>query len=160
MGSYEAVRTDVRSSSRYTQTREPQFCLPMYNKLAPGFVGCVRVGSRIRCIVDDPRVAGILYQRVLPYLPPTWTHGDCEWDIQGANERLRVLRYFPGEKFEPHYDGMYVRPDSHPWGSGDTSFITLQVYLNNGSFARLHACMRFTCVFVFVSLCKFMAIMC
>lgn len=43
------------------------------------------------------------------------------------NERLRFLRYDPGERFEPHHDGMYVRPDGI-----ERSYITVQLYLNGG----------------------------
>ena len=47
--------------------------------------------------------------------------------IVSLNERLRFLRYDPGQKFEPHMDGMYVRPDGI-----EKSFITVQLYLNGG----------------------------
>ena len=43
------------------------------------------------------------------------------------NERLRFLRYDPGERFAPHNDGCYVRPDK-----SELSFITVQLYLNEG----------------------------
>jgi predicted 2-oxoglutarate/Fe(II)-dependent dioxygenase YbiX len=44
------------------------------------------------------------------------------------NERLRFLRYDPGQKFVPHLDGQYRHPD----GSGERSFITVELYLNEG----------------------------
>lgn len=41
------------------------------------------------------------------------------------NERLRYLRYGPGEFFKPHTDGSYVTPDKK-----QVSYYTLQIYLN------------------------------
>ncbi len=42
------------------------------------------------------------------------------------NERLRFLKYHPGDYFRPHCDGAYARPDG-----SEMSFITIQLYLNN-----------------------------
>jgi len=56
----------------------------------------------------------------------TTLHG--EFELVGLNERLRFLRYDPGQKFVPHTDGQYRRQD----GSGEKSFITVQLYLNEG----------------------------
>ncbi|CAF5129734.1 unnamed protein product, partial [Rotaria sp. Silwood1] len=49
-------------------------------------------------------------------------------DRLGLNERLRFLRYDPGQYFEPHMDGEFHRND----GSNEQSFITIQLYLNEG----------------------------
>jgi predicted 2-oxoglutarate/Fe(II)-dependent dioxygenase YbiX len=46
----------------------------------------------------------------------------------GLNERLRFLKYGPGDYFKPHTDGCYVRPDGK-----ERSFVTLQLYLNSGT---------------------------
>lgn len=87
-----------------------------------------------RCIIDDPDMANIVFERIKSYLPQTWENHQ----IVGLNERLRFLRYDPGQKFEQHMgkkkplflhfpfkliisliDGVYVRRD----GSGERSFI-------------------------------------
>lgn len=47
--------------------------------------------------------------------------------VTGLNERLRFLRYEPGQKFVPHYDGTYAR-ESDPL---EVSLVTLQIYLND-----------------------------
>jgi prolyl 4-hydroxylase len=47
-----------------------------------------------------------------------------ERKLISLNERLRFLRYAPGQKFERHYDGWYSRKN------GERSFITFQLYLN------------------------------
>ena len=53
------------------------------------------------------------------------------WQLEGLNERLRFLRYEPGEKFEPHLDGSFVRTDGDK--AGDRSFVTVLLYLNTGT---------------------------
>ena len=45
----------------------------------------------------------------------------------GLNERLRFLKYSPGQYFKPHFDGSYRRPDG-----SEQSFVTVQLYLNQG----------------------------
>ena len=45
----------------------------------------------------------------------------------GVNERLRFLRYDPVQKFEPHFDGSYYRPDGV-----ERTLFTVQLYLNEG----------------------------
>ncbi|CAF1672529.1 unnamed protein product [Adineta ricciae] len=77
-----------------------------------------------RCIIDDASMANTLFQRLEQFLPKTWKN----FELVGLNERLRFLRYEPGQFFEAHMDGEYHRPD----GSGEQSFITIQLYLNEG----------------------------
>jgi hypothetical protein len=46
---------------------------------------------------------------------------------------MRYLRYDPGTYFAPHYDGSYVRSnEAGPERVGEQSFVTFQVYLNEG----------------------------
>lgn len=52
-----------------------------------------------RCIIDDPEMAGMIFDRIKEHLPSVWKHSA----IVGLNERLRFLRYDPGQKFEAHY---------------------------------------------------------
>src|SRR5205085_1123826 len=44
----------------------------------------------------------------------------------GLNERFRLYRYDPGQRFAPHYDGSYQR------SNGERSRLTFMVYLNEG----------------------------
>lgn len=77
-----------------------------------------------RCIIDDVQMADKIFQRIKLYLPATWKNHH----VVGLNERLRFLRYDSGQYFAPHMDGVYARED----GSGERSFITIQLYLNEG----------------------------
>ncbi|CAF1283648.1 unnamed protein product [Rotaria magnacalcarata] len=78
-----------------------------------------------RCLIDSVELAQKLFLRLEPYLPRTWKDG--RFELIGLNERLRFLRYDPGQKFLPHTDGQYRRQD----GSGEESFLTVQLYLND-----------------------------
>ncbi|CAF1279577.1 unnamed protein product [Rotaria magnacalcarata] len=80
------------------------------------------VRNNDRCIIDDVAMAQTIFERIESYLPKEWkTH-----QLVGLNERLRFLRYDPGQKFKPHLDGEYARNDE----SLERSYITVQLYLN------------------------------
>ena len=52
------------------------------------------------------------------------------WNVHpfvDLNDRLRFLKYSPGEYFKPHMDGTYQRPDG-----SERSYITIQLYMNEG----------------------------
>jgi hypothetical protein len=51
-----------------------------------------------RCIIDDFAMAKMLFERIRSYLPKTWENHE----IVGLNERLRFLRYDPGQRFKAH----------------------------------------------------------
>ncbi|CAF1012035.1 unnamed protein product [Rotaria sordida] len=80
------------------------------------------VRNHDRCIIDDVDMANILFERIKSYLPEIFKN----YKLVGLNERLRFLRYDPGQQFKGHMDGVYHRTD----GSGEKSLITIQVYLN------------------------------
>jgi hypothetical protein len=75
-----------------------------------------------RCIVDSPEFVARLWTRIQHCVPKTWGTAQCV----GLNERLRILRYDPGDEFKPHSDGSYTAP------SGAISKITVLIYLNAG----------------------------
>jgi hypothetical protein len=75
-----------------------------------------------RCIVDSHEFVKRLWTRLAPFVPPTWKGATCV----GLNERLRILRYDPGDEFKPHSDGAYTAP------TGAISKITILIYLNEG----------------------------
>lgn len=75
-----------------------------------------------RCIWDSVEEVDKIWKRIKSYVPEVW----CHRKALGLNERLRILRYDPGEYFKPHYDGIYQRDN------GERSYITIQIYLNEG----------------------------
>jgi len=76
-----------------------------------------------RCIMDDNSMAAEIFRRIKPYIPGEFM--GCP--IVGLNERLRFLKYNPGDYFKPHCDGSYVRPDN-----SQHSLMTVLLYLNSG----------------------------
>lgn len=77
-----------------------------------------------RCIIDSFGFAEELWRRIQAVVPPVWHAGGQT--VVGLNERLRILKYFPGDEFKPHSDGAYTAPN------GDSSKITVLIYLNEG----------------------------
>ncbi|KAL3773437.1 hypothetical protein ACHAW5_006921 [Stephanodiscus triporus] len=111
-----------------------------------------------RCIIDDASLAEAVYERILgalegmPELKKKIMHapwitssssssssGGNERDANnsnvvsavGLNERMRFLRYMPGHFFSPHQDLRYVRGPDCGLRAGETSYITVQLYLND-----------------------------
>lgn len=102
-----------------------------------------------RCIIDDPELAETIWQRVRSAIETVGDEEkqaanlhkvidhrrDCSYQSRnmwavGLNERLRFLRYDPGQYFKPHSDGSFFRQRGERYG--EQSFVTLQLYLNEG----------------------------
>jgi predicted 2-oxoglutarate/Fe(II)-dependent dioxygenase YbiX len=49
----------------------------------------------------------------------------------GLNERMRFLKYESGMFFAPHQDIPYVRGPEFGSRAGETSYVTVQIYLND-----------------------------
>jgi hypothetical protein len=74
-----------------------------------------------RVIVDDPDLTADLFQRLRSHLPAKM--GDLT--LVGLNDRLRMYRYQPGQKFAPHMDHWYRPDDAH------VTLHTVLVYFND-----------------------------
>merc|ERR1711865_834152 len=70
-----------------------------------------------------PWLASELWRRVSKHVPVCW-QGRY---VTGLNEQLKFLRYTQGQHFAAHQDGCFKRA-----GTQNQSFITLQLYLNEG----------------------------
>lgn len=79
------------------------------------------VRDSTRCIVDSPALADALFARLRHALPPL-LHG---LRLLGMNERLRFLRYGPGQQFRAHRDGPFAR-------GAAVTLVTVLLYLNEG----------------------------
>eukprot|EP00339_Tiarina_fusa_P011131 CAMPEP_0117008940 /NCGR_PEP_ID=MMETSP0472-20121206/8267_1 /TAXON_ID=693140 ORGANISM="Tiarina fusus, Strain LIS" /NCGR_SAMPLE_ID=MMETSP0472 /ASSEMBLY_ACC=CAM_ASM_000603 /LENGTH=240 /DNA_ID=CAMNT_0004711105 /DNA_START=24 /DNA_END=743 /DNA_ORIENTATION=+ len=100
-----------------------------------------------RCILDDPNLAEDIWRRICTALDDlsgrqrdrlrldileSQTTRQSVYPV-GLNERLRFLRYNPGDYFRVHADGCYVRSgEAGADRRGERSLITCQVYLNEG----------------------------
>ncbi len=89
---------------------------------AAGFVMRKDIRNNDRAMVDDPALAGELFERARPFLVQEFRG----WDLVGFNERWRYYRYDPGQTFAPHRDGAYEREN------GERSRFTFMIYLNDG----------------------------
>lgn len=82
---------------------------------------CTRIRDSGRLISDDPAFAQLQFRRIRHHLPSIWQGRR----LIGLNEQLKFLRYHPGQKFAPHYDGSFVRP-----GTSNRTCLTVQLYLS------------------------------
>jgi 2OG-Fe(II) oxygenase superfamily len=73
-------------------------------------------------MIDDEVTAAKIFNRIKEFIPVEWL-GSPVW---GLNERLRFLKYHPGEYFKPHNDGIFVRDDNT-----QCSYVTIHLYLND-----------------------------
>lgn len=80
-----------------------------------------------RVIIDDKVFAKRIHDRISHLLPSNHTSNKTTYPTVDLNERIRILRYQPGQDFKPHCDGSYFRP-----GGSQGSFWTVMIYLNNG----------------------------
>jgi prolyl 4-hydroxylase len=87
-----------------------------------------------RVMQDNPALAGLLWARVSAHVPQRL--GD--YRPVGLNERFRYYRYTPGQQFDWHMDGAFVRSQE------EQSLLTLMFYLNEG-------CVGGTTDFMFVA---------
>ena len=79
-----------------------------------------------KVIVEDGRCAASLWERCRRHLPRFWEANDgSTWRAVGINSHMRVLRYEAGDAFDAHRDAAFSR-------RGLTSFVTVQIYLNDG----------------------------
>jgi prolyl 4-hydroxylase len=74
-----------------------------------------------RVIKDDPGMAGDLFSRLRPHLPERIDG----LRLVGLNERLRMYRYRPGQRFDAHMDHWY-RPREN-----QITLHTVLVYFND-----------------------------
>jgi hypothetical protein len=77
--------------------------------------------NNTRVMWDDAAEAEALLARVASTVPPMLSGLQC----CGANPRLRLYRYAPGERHGAHWDSVVELAD------GRTSLLTLVVYLND-----------------------------
>lgn len=137
----ENVLTEEECKSWIDATEEAGYGLAMVNVGYGQQVEMTDYRNSSRCIVDSVPAVEEIFQRISHIIPQKLTfkqfHASnaplTQWHLAGLNERLRFLKYDLGQYFAPHFDGSYMRPRSHPTAPGDTSFITLQVYLNGGT---------------------------
>ncbi|UZW60841.1 2OG-Fe(II) oxygenase [Lysobacter enzymogenes] len=80
-----------------------------------------------RQVLDDPALAQRLFERLREYAPAELADTDgTRWRLASLNERLRLCRYRPGQRFNIHQDGVHHR------GPDLRSRLTFMIYLTDG----------------------------
>ena len=84
-----------------------------------------------RVIVDSFPVVDVWWQRLEPFMVDVMprTKRDPGWEAHCINERLRILRYQPGQYFKGHMDGNFCKDETAD-SPEQVSFVTLHIYLN------------------------------
>ena len=98
---------------------------------AAGFTHRPDIRNNARAITDREDWASLLWPATKVVLPPV-----DGFEAVGLNKRFRFYRYGPGQRFAPHFDGAYVRPDG-----SERSLLTWILYLEadcDGGATRLH----------------------
>lgn len=98
-------------------------------------IACKEIRDCLRWINDDPDLAGRIFARLRDHLPAAWEGKE----LSRLNNQLKFLKYGPGNFFKPHYDGEYTTPDGT-----ETSYVTVQIYLNEGFHGGETTFLRFT----------------
>jgi predicted 2-oxoglutarate/Fe(II)-dependent dioxygenase YbiX len=74
-----------------------------------------------RCIIDSVGFAQGLLKRISAFIP-----GEFKGlKFSHINERMRILKYLPGDEFKPHVDGSYTSVKDYT-----VSKLTILIYLN------------------------------
>jgi hypothetical protein len=88
-------------------------------RTAHGFARRPSRRNNDRAVVDRHDWAEAMWPATRAVLPPV-----DGYEAVGLNERFRVYRYGPGQRFAPHLDGSFVRP-----GGEARSLLTWLLYL-------------------------------
>ncbi|KAI5850724.1 hypothetical protein BZA05DRAFT_436713 [Tricharina praecox] len=154
--------SECRSLLTYATSRSPWEAALINTGLGTQALATdVRNSSRL--ILDSPEVAGMLLARVRPFLEAeeagvavvrtvgtskpgkrVWdgmrSHwlGPRPWRLTRLNERLRFLKYGPGQYFKPHCDGSYITPDGR-----ERSLLTFHSYLGENDAENVGGSTRF-----------------
>ncbi len=116
-----------------------------------------------RVDITDTDLAELWFERVLQVVEGTsvkeklasapWTIKDGDpaakshFRIVGINERLRFLRFLPGQQYDRHQDNQYIRGEEFGEKEGETSQLTFLLYLNNdkmkGGETRISSAVRY-----------------
>lgn len=80
-----------------------------------------------RQVLDDPALAQRLFERLREHAPQLLIDADgARWRLHSLNERLRLCRYRPGQRFNIHQDGVHHR------GPDLRTHLTFMIYLTDG----------------------------
>jgi len=82
--------------------------------------------GNLRLTTTDYSLAEAVWDRLHSVVPAIISCNGMEWDAVGLNECWRLAKYSPGDRFQGHCDGSFVRSDK------EKSMFTVNVYMNEG----------------------------
>lgn len=96
---------DARECDAFIERSEQlgYFDAPINTSFGPLLRKDVRDNQRI--LVDDPELATAWWDRAKGLIVEEW----LGWEAVGFNERFRLYRYDPGQRFAPHMDDCFQR---------------------------------------------------
>ncbi|KAF4457294.1 oxidoreductase containing [Fusarium albosuccineum] len=107
---------------------------PGMEAAAPGYRESDRIIWNQQNIVDRlwercAQVQGL--REMLAVVPPQPYMKGGKWEFRRFNERMRFLKYSPGQYFKPHCDGPYYYTEGP--GKEFETFYTVHLYLNDSA---------------------------
>ena len=83
--------------------------------------------GNLRLITTDAALTERLWERIKAFVPSKMTDKwGSEWVAVGLNERCRLSKYYPGDRFQMHEDAQYIKSDKV------RSHFTVNIYMNGG----------------------------
>ncbi|KZP11707.1 hypothetical protein FIBSPDRAFT_800030 [Athelia psychrophila] len=107
---HEVLATDVRFHDRIVWDHDE-----IVRRIWDRCLKADGIAEDLSTIVDKPFVTGVGAAEI-----------GIKWRMTKVNERMRFLRYGPGQYFKAHCDGAYETPDGE-----QRTFYTIQLYLND-----------------------------
>ena len=81
--------------------------------------------GNLRLITTDMGLATKVWERLKPFVPFEITNDDgTKWRAVGLNERWRLAKYFPGDRFQRHCDASFQKSPTIE------SMFTVNIYMN------------------------------
>lgn len=86
-----------------------------------------RYRGNLRLITVDPEFTDAVWKRLQPFIPVNVTEKGVECKVVGLNDHWRLAKYFPGDRFASHVDGIYKDDKNN-----QKSMFTVNIYMNSG----------------------------
>lgn len=102
-------------------------------KISAGYEGSIineDIRNSSRLVIEDKELSNKLFHKIKDFLPKKWYMNDkfIEYELYKLNDRLKFLKYEPGQKFSKHCDANFSLDDSYC--PEHLSLFTCQFYLN------------------------------
>mmetsp|Transcript_14877 Transcript_14877/g.15594 ORF Transcript_14877/g.15594 Transcript_14877/m.15594 type:complete len:277 (+) Transcript_14877:52-882(+) len=80
--------------------------------------------GNLRLIVNDNKLAEVLWERIVNFVPQTVIEDGSTWTSYGLNDCWRLAKYYSGDRFGAHVDAYFLKTIN------EKSMYTVNIYLN------------------------------